>query len=172
MFNTSSLSETTLDPTFTLSNFSSNATIFSWNFGDGQGSNASNPIHSYDDYGMFIISLTANNVFNCPDSTFITVEVKPSYDIYVPNAFTPDNDGYNSMFYAQGYGISDKDYTMYIFNRWGDLIFEAHDMNQGWDGTIKKDGTKVQDGVFTWVVYFRDISDKKHKIEGHVSLLK
>lgn len=172
MFNTSSLSETTLDPTFTMSNFSSNASIFAWNFGDGQGSNATNPIHTYDDYGMFIISLTANNVYNCPDSTFITVEVKPSYDIYVPNAFTPDNDDFNNMFYAQGYGISDKDYTMYIFNRWGDLIFEAHDMNQGWDGTIKKDGTKAQDGVYTWVVYFRDISDKKHKIEGHVSLLK
>jgi len=45
-------------------------------------------------------------------------------------------------------------------------------MEEGWDGTIGKDGRKAQDDVYTWVVYFRDITEKKHKKEGHVSLLK
>jgi gliding motility-associated-like protein len=121
---------------------------------------------------MFMITLTANNMFNCPDSTFITVEVKPSYQIFVPNAFTPDQDDHNGIFYASGYGISDKDFTLHIFNRWGDLIFESHDMAIGWDGVIQKDGTIAQDGVYSWVVYFRDISQQKHRMEGHVSLLR
>jgi gliding motility-associated-like protein len=172
LFTSSSTSETTLDPTFELINLSSNANIFQWNFGDGTGSTATNPIHMYNDYGMFTVTLFANNSFNCPDSTFITLEVKPSYELFVPNAFTPDNDDHNQQFFAKGYGISEKDFTFYIFNRWGDLIFESHDMNHGWDGTIKQDGTKAQDDVYTWVVYFRDISDAKHKKEGHVSLLK
>lgn len=172
IFTSSSVSETTLDPTFVLTNLSTDATNFVWDFGDGQMSAAINPIHTYNEHGNFIVTLTANNAFNCPDSTFIVLEVKPSYEIYLPNAFTPDGDDFNQMFYAKGYGISDKDYTLFIFNRWGDLIFESHDMNIGWDGTLNKDGTKAQDDVYTWVVYFRDISEKKHKKEGHVSLLK
>lgn len=172
LFTSSSTSETTLDPTFELFNLSSNATIFLWNFGDGTGSTLTNPIHTYDEHGMFVVTLYANNTFNCPDSTFITLEVKPSYELYVPNAFTPDNDDHNQLFLTSGYGISEKDFTLYIFNRWGDLIFESHDMNHGWDGSIKQDGTKAQDDVYTWVVYFRDISEIKHRREGHVSLLK
>lgn len=172
LFTSSSTSETTLDPTFELFNLSSNATIFHWNFGDGTGSTLTNPIHTYDEHGMFIVTLYANNSYNCPDSTFIALEVKPSYELFVPNAFTPDNDDYNQLFLASGYGISEKDFTLYIFNRWGDLIFESHDMNHGWDGSIKQDGTKAQDDVYTWVVYFRDISEVKHRKEGHVSLLK
>ncbi len=172
IFTSSSLSETTLNPTFSFTNLSVNASSYVWDFGDGQISLATNPIYTYADNGNFVVSLTANNIFNCPDSTFIIIEVKPSFDIYLPNAFTPDGDDFNHTFFAKGYGISDKDYTLHIFNRWGDLIFESHDMNQGWDGTMKKDGTKAQDDVYSWVVYFRDISEKKYKKEGHVSLLK
>jgi gliding motility-associated-like protein len=172
VFTTMSTVETTLNPTFELTNLSTNANMYSWNFGDGQISSAVNPVHTYDTYGFYMVTLTANNMYNCPDSTFITLEVKPSFEIYVPNAFTPDGDDYNEVFFAKGYGISNKDFTLYVFNRWGDLIFESHDMEQGWDGTIGKDGRKAQDDVYTWVVYFRDLTEKKHKKEGHVSLLK
>jgi gliding motility-associated-like protein len=172
VFTSSSLEETTLDPTFELSNFSTNSSFYTWNFGDGTGSNVVNPIHTYNGAGMFQISLTANNQFNCPDSTFLTIEVKPSYQLFVPNAFTPDQDDHNGLFFAKGYGISEEGFTLHIFNRWGDLIFESHDMNVGWDGIIKKDGTIAQDGVYSWVVYFKDISDTKHRMEGHVSLLR
>ncbi len=172
VFISSSIEENTLDPTFELSNFSTNSSFYTWNFGDGTGSNVVNPVHTYSESGMFEISLTANNMFNCPDSAFLTVEVKPSYQLFVPNAFTPDQDDHNGLFFAKGYGISEEGFTLYIFNRWGDLIFESHDMNDGWDGLIKKDGTIAQDGVYSWVVYFKDISDTKHRVEGHVSLLR
>jgi len=172
VFSSSATTLSTLDPTFDLYNLSTNSNVYNWNFGDGTGSAAINPTHTYEEYGMFVVTLTANNMYNCPDSTFMTLEVQPSFDLFVPNAFTPDNDDYNPTFFATGYGISEKDFTLYIFNRWGDLIFESHDMNVGWDGTIKQDGTKAQDGVYTWVVYFRDLTEKKHKLEGHVSLLK
>lgn len=171
-FTSSSMSESTLDPTFSLYNLSSNSDSYIWNFGDGTTSTTVNPIHTYIDHGNYQVYLTANNVFNCPDSTFIILEVKPSFEIYVPNAFTPDMDDYNETFFATGYGISDKDFTMYIFNRWGELVFESHAMNQGWDGSTKFLGKKSQDGVYTWVIYFKDLTEKKHKREGHVSIIK
>jgi gliding motility-associated-like protein len=172
VFTSSSLEETTLDPTFELSNFSMNSSFYSWDFGDGTGSNNVNPVHTYEGPGAYQITLTANNMYNCPDSTLITVIVKPSYSIFVPNAFTPDNDDHNGIFFVKGYGISEEGFTLYIFNRWGDLIFESHDMDLGWDGVIKKDGTVAQDGVYTWVVVFKDVTDISHRMEGHVSLLR
>lgn len=171
-FTASSTSESTLDPTFSLYNFSSNSDTYIWNFGDGTSSTSVNPVHTYTEHGNYQVYLTANNVFNCPDSTFIILEVKPSFELFVPNAFTPDKDDYNETFFATGYGISDKDFTMYIFNRWGELVFESHAMNQGWDGSAKYLGNKSQDGVYTWVIYFKDLTEKKHKREGHVSILK
>ncbi len=118
------------------------------------------------------MNLVANNVFGCSDSTFITIEVKPDWELFVPNTFTPDGDQFNSNFFAKGYGISEKDYVFQIFNRWGDLIFESKDMDLGWDGTEKRGLTAAQDGTYTWVVYFRDLTDKRHRKEGHVNLLK
>lgn len=172
IFSSDVSSETTLDPTFEFTNFSYNSSIYSWNFGDGTTANTTHSVHTYDEAGFYTVSLYANNVFGCPDSTFITVEVKQDWEIFVPNTFTPDGDQHNSAFFAKGYGISDKDYVFQIFNRWGDLIFESRDMEVGWNGTDKRGLTSAQDGTYTWVVYFRDLSDKKHRREGHVNLLK
>lgn len=172
IFSSDASSMTTLDPSFEFTNFSYNSSVYSWNFGDGNTSNSVHASHSYDEAGFYTVSLYANNVFGCPDSTFITIEVKPDWEIFVPNTFTPDGDQYNSSFFAKGYGISDKDYTFQIFNRWGDLIFESRDMEIGWDGTEKRGLTAAQDGTYTWVVYFRDLTEKRHRREGHVNLLK
>lgn len=162
----------TIDPTVELTNFSTGATSFSWNFGDGQTSNNTNEEHTYSEAGFYSIVLFANNPFGCNDSTFVSIQIKADYELFVPNAFTPDGDEHNNTFFSRGYGISDDDFTFQIFNRWGDLIFESHDMEIGWDGTNKKGLVNAQDGTYTWVVYFKDLNEGKHRKEGHVSLLK
>jgi len=169
-FTPSSFVETTLDPVFTFFNQSSNADSYVWNFGDGSSSTNVSPTHAYQDYGSFNVILNANNVFNCPSQYMATVEVKPSFDIYVPNAFTPDGDSHNQVFIVQGFGISDKNFELLVFNRWGEIVFETHDINVGWDGTYKSE--QSQDGVYTWVVRFRDLTDSPHEKTGHVSLLR
>jgi gliding motility-associated-like protein len=60
------------------------------------------------------------------------VGVVPPIALYIPNAFTPNGDGLNDTFGPVGEGITD--YSMQIFNRWGNLIFESNDMNVQWDG--------------------------------------
>jgi gliding motility-associated-like protein len=91
----------------------------------------------------------------------------------VPNAFTPNNSGLNEVFKPVMTGFDENGYTMYIFNRWGNLIFETHDMEVGWDGTFHSDSYQVQDGVFTWKIEakIKDSADTKIFV-GHVSLLK
>ena len=60
---------------------------------------------------------------------------------------------------------------MFIFNRWGEIIFETHDVNYGWDGTYG--GVMAQDGTYTWTIEFKELmSDKRHVDSGHVNLIR
>jgi gliding motility-associated-like protein len=95
------------------------------------------------------------------------------YTIYVPNSFTPDHNGVNEVFKPVMEGFDEDDFTLYIFNRWGDLIFESHDMQVGWDGTFARQDFQVQDGAYTWkiVAGLKDSSDSKIFV-GHVVILK
>jgi gliding motility-associated-like protein len=90
----------------------------------------------------------------------------------VPNAFTPDNDEFNQTFkpiFTSGF--DPMDYTLLIFDRWGELIFESHNHDVGWDGKFQ--GNFVQDGVYVWRIEFKEtMTDKRHKVFGHVSILR
>lgn len=82
------------------------------------------------------------------DNSIVSVsnyaEVKPQLSLFVPNAFTPNSDGLNDYFNVSGKGITEL--TMQIFNRWGNLIFETNDLNEGWDGSLN--GTECQQDVY------------------------
>lgn len=161
-----------LDPTVDTYNYSSNADSYFWSFGDGTISGGFQPSHTYANHGDFVISLAVNNSYNCPDTTEMAIEVKPSHSIFVPNAFTPDGDTYNNVFLAQGENISEQGFTLLIYNRWGEVLFESHNMLQGWRGTYGDSNEKVKEGVYIWVIEYRDITDAKYKLEGHVAILK
>ena len=172
-FNTDDASHTVIDPSFQLFNNSSNATSYSWDFGDGTGSNEVNPTHTYPtEPGSYSIMLAANNQFGCPDTTYLSVVIEDQLIFYVPNAFTPDGDEHNNMFEPIFYsGFDPQSYTLLIFDRWGEIIFESHDVTQGWHGTYL-DGT-VKEGIYTWTIQFKvSSSDKKAVYRGHVTLLK
>lgn len=167
----STTSVSLLNPTIDFMNSSINATSFIWYFGDGNFTTDVNPSHMYLEHGDYPVVLYANNIYGCPDSTIYIVHITPASELFVPNAFTPDGDTYNEVFNPKGFGISDEDYQFIIFNRWGDIIFESHDPNIGWDG--EHNGLrKSQDGVYTWVVYYKDVADHKYKKEGHVTVLR
>jgi len=89
---------------------------------------------------------------------------------YIPDAFTPNGDGLNDIFTAEGADITTFD--MKIFDRWGELIFESTDINKGWDGTLK--GNPVMNDVYVYVVEYTNICTGKHKVRsiGHVVVYK
>lgn len=171
-FTSDKLEVTTIDPEFHFTNSSQNASEYEWHFGDDDMSYVTNPTHSYDTYGDFTVTLNANNQYNCPDQAHLVVIVKPSFELFVPNAFTPDGDEYNNTFVATGYGILETDFSMEIYNRWGELIFESHNMGIGWDGSYGSATERVQDGTYTWVIRFRDLTNTRHERNGHLSLLR
>ena len=90
---------------------------------------------------------------------------------YVPNTFTPDGDGVNEIFRPYGEGIDFSQYTMQIFNRWGELIYETNEPELGWDGTYK--GKPVQVGTYIWkIVAKEEYTPIIHDTFGHVNLIR
>ena len=99
-------------------------------------------------------TLIAIDINGCPDSlgTLIVVQgdtVSPNEcltSLYIPNAFTPNGDGVNDIFYVYGNGI--EELHLRIFNRWGELIFESFNLAEGWDGTYR--GHLLDPDVFVY----------------------
>jgi gliding motility-associated-like protein len=71
--------------------------------------------------------------------------------VFVPNAFSPDGDGYNDVLFAQTGSVQTL-VNFQIYNRWGNLVFETRDFNQGWDGRYR--GETLPPDVFGYVLQF------------------
>ena len=165
--------QTILNPVFHFSNTSINATSYSWEFGDGTNSNQTNPTHTYDDKpGVYEIVLYATNPAGCMDSAVAVVSVVDELIFYVPNTFTPDGDEFNNVFFPVfSSGFDGQNYTLLIFDRWGEVLFESHNVDFGWDGTYL--GQLCKEGVYTWKIVIKERDKDKHnEYVGHVNLLK
>jgi gliding motility-associated-like protein len=92
----------------------------------------------------------------------------------VPNTFTPDGDHHNNEFKPiLTDGFDPQGYTLYIFNRWGQIVFESHDTAFGWNGFFGLGGDKAQDGTYTWKIEVKEENTPKvHLFTGHVNLLR
>tara|TARA_R110002049_G_scaffold20846_10_gene76627 strand:+ start:793 stop:1263 length:471 start_codon:yes stop_codon:yes gene_type:complete len=93
--------------------------------------------------------------------------IKPT-TAYLPNAFTPDQDGTNDRFGVVGINVAE--YQLKIFNRWGELIFESSDIANKWDGT--HNGNLVPDGVYVYTLFAKELTTGKRITKtGTVTLL-
>ncbi len=137
---------------------STNANIWNWNFGDGILENSlQNPTHLYTDTGKYVITLIANNQYGCSDAASLNIHVKEVAGIYIPNSFTPNDDGLNDIFYAI---VRDYEtFDMKVFDRWGGQIFSSNDPTIGWDGTFK--GTKAKMDVYVYKIAVKFKSGKE-----------
>ncbi len=88
--------------------------------------------------------------------------------IYIPNTFTPNDDGLNDVFLVYGTGINK--FEMSIFDRWGQKLFGSKDQLKGWDGFFKNELCKSD--VYVYVVTYTSIDGKTHTKIGHVTLMK
>lgn len=143
---------------------------WTWYFGQLDSSNNQNPTYSFpnDGPGCYDVILIADNAYNCPDQDTLNVCIDPEFTIFFPNTFTPNGDGLNDGFIGVGEGISK--YEMWIFDRWGNMIYYTDDITKPWDGTIQ--GRMCQIDTYVWKAHVTDVFDKKHKFIGHVNLIE
>ena len=127
--------------------------------------------HIFSGWGYYPVRLIVKNN-QCADTVINTVHVRADYTFYVPNAFTPNNDGLNDVFLPQGEGIDQNNYVMYIFDRWGEKIFETTDMMKPWEGKADNNKSLCPEGIYAWIAVFNDLEGNSHKHVGYVTLLK
>jgi gliding motility-associated-like protein len=140
------------DPTFDFIDLSTGGTRGVWDFGDGtfreyaEGDQVS---HTYAAIGTYLVRLFLENEGSCADTFELEVCVVPEKSsFYVPNAFSPNGDQRNDLFLVKGVGI--QTFSMRIFNRWGKLVYESTDPNEGWDGRYL--GQDVPEGVYVYMI--------------------
>lgn len=94
--------------------------------------------------------------------------VEEDFRLYIPNAFTPNDDGINDTFSPKGGGI--KTYSLVIYDRWGNKIFTTNDFAKAWDGY--KNSEIVPQGVYVWEINIVSANGKTKEMTGYVSLIR
>ncbi|MBW7869052.1 MAG: gliding motility-associated C-terminal domain-containing protein [Brumimicrobium sp.] len=162
------------NPTINFTNHSTNASDYYWTFGDySPGSTETNPAHTYPEtQNSYIVKLVASNAGGCVDTMRMVIKIRDELIFYIPNTFTPDADGFNDVFKPVFYsGFDPQTYTLWIYNRWGEVLFESHNAEVGWNGTYG--GKIVKDGTYIWKIEFKEtMSDQHHTEVGHVNILR
>jgi gliding motility-associated-like protein len=165
-----------LNPVVHFTNNSVGAISWDWDFGDSLCVPANNvstqfsPNHTYSDIGRYYVKLFVKNSGGCTDSAFHWIDIDPQFVIFIPNAFTPNGDGDNDVFYAKGEYIND--FEMRIFDRWGNMIYYADNINKPWNGKKNNVGEIEQQDVYVYQITIKDNKDKRHKYVGTVTLVK
>ncbi len=167
---------TTLQTTLQYDDRSIGAVSYEWTF-DGIGtSEEENPLVSYPpiDASTWLTCLKVTNLEGCTDSICHFINMQSEVLINVPNAFTPDNDNLNELFYPViGGGISTQDFHFSVWDRWGEKLFETNQIGEGWNGSVNRGSYYAEAEAYIWRVVYREIdSGEKRELRGHVILVR
>jgi len=148
-----------------------NITNWDWQMGEGTTYDVQNPIHNYTDIGTFEIILTVTDDNGCQATATNTLYIDPDLFVYFPTSFSPNGDLLNDKFGLGGIKEGVKNFTMAIYNRWGEKMYETDDVTKSWDGTYK--GVQQEMGSYFYTIQFTDFKVTRwyyHK--GEVLLLR
>ena len=161
-------------PTTLLENNSSNAYTYFWNFGDGTNNDSIfSPEHTFpENAGTYLVSLEVSNELGCLDSTSQSIVIEHDPVVFIPNAFTPDEDDLNNEFttvFPENMKLAS--FEMYIYDRWGELVFYSQDPKQGWDASLA--GFDAPDGVYSYLVKYKELGYvNKFQVTGSVVVIR
>ncbi|MDP1743997.1 MAG: gliding motility-associated C-terminal domain-containing protein, partial [Bacteroidota bacterium] len=162
---------TIVDPVISIIDASTGSNFWSWNFGDLGIDSLVNPLpHTYADTGTYTITLITSTQYNCFDTAYQTIIIEPDFVFYIPNSFSPNDDGVNDTFSGKGIFISK--YEMRIFDRWGNLIFVSDDVDKAWDGKANRGAEIAQGDVYIYSINIVDYKKGKHSYKGIVTLVR
>ena len=108
------------------------------------------------------------DTLGCISQDDITVYVEISGDVYVPNLFSPNEDGVNDVLGIYGWSVSEVEFR--IYDRWGELVFQSNSMDAKWDGTYK--GSPLNSAVFVYTLQVTYMDGREQQQHGNITLVK
>lgn len=138
-----------------------------WDFDDSSYSALPNPLHEFEDAGVYDVWLTVSDSNQCIDSVMHRITMYYDFVLHVPTAFTPNDDNDNDTFGPQGLRMEKyESYAFYIYNKWGEIIFETDNITKWWDGAA------APHGAYTWAIIIVDELGALRKEVGDVMLIR
>lgn len=165
---------TILSPELFFTNNTVDSCTWVWKFGTplNDSSILKNTSYTYKDTGCYPVMLVAKNMRGCVDTSRTTVCIDPEFTFYAPNSFTPNGDGLNDVWMPKGQGIDLNNYSLAIYDRWGNLVFSTNVWGQGWDGQVAKGTPGAQIDTYVWRVDVKDFSRQNHTFKGICSIIR
>ncbi len=147
---------------------------WNWNFGNGETSNQQDPnsqtlLTTGNITTNYEVRLIVTDSSGCSDSSYKIISSVPNCFIAVPSAFTPNGDGKNDYLHPLNlYKATNIKFR--VFNRYGQLVFESHDINSKWDGTVG--GLNQPAGTYVWMLEYNDEKNEKISLKGTTVLIR
>ncbi len=161
-----------LNPKVFFSDESSGANGWIWDFGTGVRSSLANPVYTFPDTGLFEVRQIVVHPSGCRDTLVRLIDVKPEVRFHLPNAFTPNNDGTNDTYLGVGIIPGLRNFNMTIWNRWGEMIFETSDPNEGWNGLKNNKGKEAPNGVYLVMVTYTAPRGQVYYLKSYATLVR
>ena len=146
---------------------SANSVKCEWYFGNEKKTTCQDQFeHSFLDLGSYPLTLLVTTEYNCVDTVTKALKVLPEYNLFVPNAFTPNGDEKNEVFMPVARGVTR--YMLEVFDRWGQPIFMTQNILEGWNGFYK--GKLCETDIYIWRITLITTYGEKKNLLGQVSL--
>ena len=149
---------------------------YNWKFNDqqnplGDTSTLKNPWYSYQkDTGYYTIYLLVTSDKGCIDTVSQRVYIGPDIIVFIPDAFSPNGFGPNANNVFIPVASNFRDFSMLIFNRWGEKMYETESIEEPWDGNYN--GDKADQGVYAYYIEVSSLDGKVYKFEGTFHLIR
>ena len=160
------------DPEARIYNTSERDIGWKWSINNEDISFQENFDHVFADTGMYEVSLLIEDQYGCQDSIVKVIDVIPKTTYFLPNAFTPNQDGKNELFTGAGVFEGITKFNLSIWDRWGNVVFTTNDINEGWDGKNSKTGKKMPNGVYVCLVKYLEPRNNLIKIKKTIVLIR
>lgn len=161
-----------INSTATFTDLSTGGIGWFWEFGQQGRSFQQNPTFNFRDTGIVDIMQVVFHPNGCTDTLIQTIDIEPIVQFFLPNAFTPNYDGKNEIYKPAGLSDGVSFYNLSIWSRWGDLLFETQNPDDGWDGTKNNAGDPLPVGVYLCVLQYTDARGRSHELREFVTLIR
>lgn len=164
-----------LETTLQFTNLTEGASQYDWDFGAFGSSQVVNPritLPQIDNLEAEVC-LTATNSDGCSADTCKTIIVESILQVWTPNCFTPDQDKINEVWLPVINGADKRSYHLWIYDRWGNMVFETTDPDKGWNGSVNNGSFYPQNDIFVWRMEVKAVNGKDTEVfEGTITLLR
>lgn len=161
-----------IEPEVKFMDESSGAVRWLYDFGTGKSSTLPNPSYTFPDTGLFEVMQVVTHPSGCLDTAFALIDLRPEVRFFLPNAFTPNSDGANDLYFGAGIMEGAVNFKLTIWNRWGEMVFETNDPFEGWNGRKNNTGQDVPAGVYMVLATFNGPRGEPFEIRGVATVVR